>query len=216
MGQSEKSSSKSAIPWKEILSFTGMLLAAYIGYLGIRSQIEIPIRATQTAEAKLTSVAQTAVQPTSTDFPVPTPTTTNNKASLQPPIEPTASPSPTNTTAPSSTATPIPAYACATVNEQPQENSKLKREQRFKVSFTIVNTGTTAWPEDLVLNISSNPYGTVDASDFPMNVRSLQPGGSINMGPFDAKAPDKDGHYVIAFKLGDGLCWPYIAFDVGK
>jgi hypothetical protein len=58
MGQSDKTSSTSAFPWKEFLAFLGVILAAYIGYLGIRSQIEIPIKATQTAEAKLTLIAQ--------------------------------------------------------------------------------------------------------------------------------------------------------------
>ena len=58
MGQSEKSSS-SAFPWKEFLGFLGVLLAAYIGYLGVRSQIEIPIHVTQTAESKLTALANT-------------------------------------------------------------------------------------------------------------------------------------------------------------
>ncbi len=60
MGQNERATSN-AFPWKEILGFLGVALAAYIGYLGLRSQIEIPIQATQTAEAKLTSVAQIPV-----------------------------------------------------------------------------------------------------------------------------------------------------------
>jgi hypothetical protein len=63
MGQNEKTSS-STFPWKEILAFLGVIIAAYIGYLGIRSQIEIPIQATQTAEAKLTLAAQEIVTPT--------------------------------------------------------------------------------------------------------------------------------------------------------
>lgn len=208
------------MPWKELLSFIGIVLAAYIGYLGIRSQIEIPIQATQTAESRLTQAALSAIQPTFTDVPMPTPIPTNDTTSLQPLIEPTASPSPspspTNAATLSGTAMSVPGYACATVNEQPQENSKLKRGQRFKVSFTLVNTGTTVWPEDLVLNISSNPYDTVDASELPIKVPRVQPGDSINVGPFDAQAPDKDGHYVVGFELGDGFCWPYIAFDVGR
>ena len=41
-----------SFPWKEFLAFLGVVVAAYIGFLGIRSQITIPIQATQTAEAK--------------------------------------------------------------------------------------------------------------------------------------------------------------------
>ncbi len=56
MGQTEKSSS-SSFPWKEFFTFLGVIAAAYIGYLGIRSQIEIPLQATQTAEAKTTLIS---------------------------------------------------------------------------------------------------------------------------------------------------------------
>lgn len=51
MGQRDKSSPTNMFPWKEILAFLGVVFTAYIGYLGIRSQNEIPIQATQTAEA---------------------------------------------------------------------------------------------------------------------------------------------------------------------
>jgi len=61
MSQNDKTSSTSVFPWKEFLAFLGVILAAYIGYLGIRSQIEIPIQATQTAEARLTLSAQTQI-----------------------------------------------------------------------------------------------------------------------------------------------------------
>ncbi len=40
-----------------ILGFAGTILVAYFGYLGIKTQVETPIRATQTAEAKLTEFA---------------------------------------------------------------------------------------------------------------------------------------------------------------
>ncbi len=69
MSQRSKASSKSEFPWKEILSFLGVVLVAYFGYLGIRSQNEIPIQATQTAEARLTQIAS---QPTNTIEPTVT------------------------------------------------------------------------------------------------------------------------------------------------
>jgi hypothetical protein len=57
MSQSDKASSTGGFPWKELLVLLGVLITAYFGYLGIRSQIEIPIHATQTAEANLTALA---------------------------------------------------------------------------------------------------------------------------------------------------------------
>jgi hypothetical protein len=53
-----KKASSSSFPWKEFLTFLGVIIAAYFGYLGMRSQAEIPIKATQTAEAKQTAAAQ--------------------------------------------------------------------------------------------------------------------------------------------------------------
>ena len=53
MGHNE-TPARNAFPWKEFLGFLGVVLAAYIGYLGVHSQIVIPIQATQTAEARLT------------------------------------------------------------------------------------------------------------------------------------------------------------------
>jgi hypothetical protein len=56
MGNDGAKKTESDFPWKEVLAFLGVIIAAYIGYIGIRAQIEIPIHATQTAEAKPTSV----------------------------------------------------------------------------------------------------------------------------------------------------------------
>lgn len=50
MDKDEKTNGRS-VPWKEILAFLGVVLVAYIGYLGTRSQVEIPIQTTQTAES---------------------------------------------------------------------------------------------------------------------------------------------------------------------
>ncbi len=78
MSQSDKASSTGGFPWKEILVLLGVLITAYFGYLGIRSQIEIPIRATQTAEAKLTENANvlTMTPPATATTPPPSATPT--------------------------------------------------------------------------------------------------------------------------------------------
>jgi len=75
MGQNDKSTSNT-FPWKEILGVLGVVLAAYIGYLGIRSQIEIPIQATQTAQANNASdiVKLPTIAPSTTLIPTITPT----------------------------------------------------------------------------------------------------------------------------------------------
>jgi hypothetical protein len=137
---------------------------------------------------------------------------------LRPSFAPSATDtsSPTNTVVPSHTATSLPDLSCVTINELPLDNTQIKREKTFKVKFTIVNNGSTVWPEDLTLDITSNPFGTVYAPALPMRVPRVQPGDYINVGPFDAKAPKEVGHYVVSFRIGDGFCRPYIAFDVVK
>jgi hypothetical protein len=62
-------------PWKEVLGFLTAIFTAYIGYLGLRAQAEIPIQATQTAEAKLPNISTVYVPPiqVSTQTPVYTP-----------------------------------------------------------------------------------------------------------------------------------------------
>ena len=66
MSRGHKSSRTSTIPWKELLAFLGVMLTAYITYLGMLSQTEIPIQATQTAEARLTN--QAVIVPTDTSI----------------------------------------------------------------------------------------------------------------------------------------------------
>lgn len=58
MSQNDKAASNRTFPWKEVLTFLGVVIAAYLSYLGVRSTIEIPIQATQTAEARQTAGAQ--------------------------------------------------------------------------------------------------------------------------------------------------------------
>jgi len=57
MSQSDKASSTGGFPWKELIVLLGVLISAFIGYLGILYQTKIPIHATQTAEARLTEFA---------------------------------------------------------------------------------------------------------------------------------------------------------------
>ncbi len=85
MKKDRKKPDSSTFPWKEILGFLGVILVAYISYLGNRTSAEIPIHATQTAEAKLTLVAQTNA--VSNSVVIPTPTSANIYAPTeQPPL----------------------------------------------------------------------------------------------------------------------------------
>ena len=138
------------------------------------------------------------------------------------PITPTLTP--TSTPKPSPTLSPTPApyvaltpeYTCDTINEQPPYNAEIKRGRKFKVSFTLVNTGSNTWPEGVALVLDSNPYNTVDVPTPLQQIPRVRPLDMVNIGPFDAVAPEEPGYYVVSFELGDDICWPYISFNVVK
>lgn len=70
MSQKDNAASNRSFPWKEVLTFLGVVIAAYLSYLGVRSTIEIPIQATQTAEARQTEGAQVySLTPSDQDDP---------------------------------------------------------------------------------------------------------------------------------------------------
>lgn len=109
MGQHTNTPS-SSFPWKELLTLLGVVITAYIGYLGIRSQTELPIQATITAEARKTTVPQiisttpsgnsneTIPTLTVTNTFIPTSTYTDTPAStFTPSHTPTKTHTPTNT-----------------------------------------------------------------------------------------------------------------------
>lgn len=125
-------------------------------------------------------------------------------------------PFPSLTALPSDTAIVPPVYECNFISLMPDEGAKIRREQAFKIKFLLVNSGKTVWPENLELTLASNPGQTLDPALKPIKIPRVQPGDSFTIGPLDAKAPKTVGHYVVSFKLDDGLCWPYVAFEVVK
>ena len=123
MSQNDKPSAKS-FPWKEVLTFLGVAITAYLGYLGVRSTIEIPIQATQTAEARQTAAAKLyGLTPSGEETPDVTPT-----------VETEAVPQVTET--PSNYADPkmfIQEYF-AFLNQQRHEEAWSKLSNQFKTS----------------------------------------------------------------------------------
>lgn len=51
MGETRKSEAGKSVPWAAILTFLGVVIPAYFTYATVRSQVLIPLQATQTAEA---------------------------------------------------------------------------------------------------------------------------------------------------------------------
>jgi len=60
MEHDDKPSQTNLLFLQILLGFAGTIIVAYLGYLGVRATVETPIHATQTAEAKSTSIFPTA------------------------------------------------------------------------------------------------------------------------------------------------------------
>jgi hypothetical protein len=81
----------------------------------------------------------------------------------------------------------------------------------------ILNNGTATWPagKDVILLGNPGPTLGIAPGAFVLQLPEMKPGDtSPVIGPFDAVAPDVEGHYVIDFKVEGGFCYPYVAFDV--
>jgi hypothetical protein len=106
-----------------MLALLGAALTAYFGYKGAIESAKLPIRATQTAEAKLTLVASSAtpaLAPTATRPPL-TAVPTSIPLPMATLVLPTDTSVPTDTPWP--TATPVPSTATPTRTSQPTPTS---------------------------------------------------------------------------------------------
>lgn len=160
---------------------------------------------------------------------------TQAAASLVP--EPTNTMLPTQTEAAPPSPTPIPAtatavvlpttvssggggggttvkaeYACNPFPRTPRDNTVFKPGDSFDIKWTIVNTGTKALRAGLDVKYNS---GTQLMPNTVVELPALDPGESYQV-DFDAKAPEKEGTYIMTYLVEGGLCYPYTAIIVEK
>jgi len=161
-----------------------------------------------TAEAQ-PQVTETPL-PTATSLPIDTPTAV-------PPLDtPTAIQLPTNT--PSSSGgggggtTTKAEYSCDTISRRPYDYTVYKPGDRFDIKWTIVNNGSKALRAGLDLQYNN---GTKLMADRHLELPALDPGDEYQVS-FDGVAPDKEGNYVMVYKVEGGLCYPYTAITVEK
>ncbi|MBO9368721.1 MAG: hypothetical protein J7555_08245 [Chloroflexi bacterium] len=186
----------------------------------VQGQVETLVAQTMQAQqtqqavqdAIYTAVAQTlTAQPTATPLP---PTAT--PLPTQPLVLPTLTPVilPTFTRAPSGGGyvTPSP-YSCAVLNKTPADNTVFKPNKDFDVKFWLKNTGTKRWDAgtDLLFSHGTNMLTSNTIYELQNNV---PPGGTVGPFIFDAKSPNKEGTYVMVFKLQGGFCYPYVRIVV--
>jgi len=106
-------------------------------------------------------------------------------------------------------------YACdPDIHKRPFDNTEFNPNGTFDIKFTILNTGTATWEAGKDLMYASGPNLITNPPWVTLQLGEIKPGESFSVGPYDAMAPGESGHYVMAFKLEGGFCWPYIAINV--
>jgi hypothetical protein len=103
-------------------------------------------------------------------------------------------------------------YACDTIRRRPLDNTSFRPGDKFDIKWTIVNTGTKTMVAGLDLKYNS---GTQMTNRTLVELPELKPGAQFAV-DFDAVAPNKEGTYVMTFRVEGQLCFPYVAIVVEK
>jgi hypothetical protein len=173
----------------------------------------ISTRAVETAIAGMTQNAPTATSVPPTDTPPPTPTV-----------------GPSNTPAPTATSTQVfipwtktptatqPVYSCTVTNVSPKSSDTVKVDADFDGSWTLKNTGTSAWSAGNIdiRYVDGTKFQTSgDLYDLSSDVA---PNGTYTV-TVDMKAPSGDGTYTAKWGLymdGGYLCQFTMNINVSK
>ena len=176
----------------------------------IQQQIQEAVELTVAAQNAQQAEAL-AAQPTNTPLPTQT-----EAAPTVTPLIPSATPFVVvpPTTAPSGgggggTVTKAE-YSCDIIRQRPYDDTYYKPGAPFDVKWTIVNTGTKAWPAGLDLKYNSGPKMT---GSILFELPAMAPGDQYSIN-FDAVAPSDEGHQVMVWVLEGGICYPYVRIIV--
>ncbi len=177
--------------------------------IDIEDQVGTAVALTVAAQNAQTQAAQSLVPPaTNTMLPTqtevgllsPTPTATATVVVL-----------PTNAPSGGGGGTTVkPDYACNAWPRKPVDNTIFRPNKEFDIKWVIVNTGKKTMHAGLDVKFNS---GTQMTSTTNVELPELKPGAQYVV-ELDAKAPDKQGTYIMTFIVEGGLCYPYTAIVV--
>jgi hypothetical protein len=178
----------------------------------IQNQVSTSVALTVAAQNAQTQAALSLVpQATNTTLP----TQTQPGPASPTPIPPTATAVVLPTSASSGAgggSTVKSEYSCNPWPRLPYDNTIYRPNAEFDIKWTIVNTGTKTMRDGLDVKFST---GTKLTSTDRVELPELKPGDSATV-DFDAKAPAKEGTYVMTFIVEGGLCYPYTVIVVEK
>lgn len=182
----------------------------------LQDQIQEAVALTVAAQDALTEQAQASI-PDPTNTPLPTQT----EAGVLPsptPVLPTATPfvvvpptvTPGSGGGGGSVTVVRPDFACTSRDRRPFDNTVFNRNKEFDIRWTIVNTGTKAWPAGKDVKYFSGPQMSPTTI---VELPAMAP-GDTHVVILDAFAPAARGFHVMTYVVEGALCYPYVAINV--
>jgi len=179
----------------------------------IQQQIQESVALTVAAQNALTEQAE-ALIPEPTNTPLPTQTEPASPTPLLPTATPFVVVPPTSTVVPASgggAVAPVKLeYDCTSRDRKPLDNTLFKGNKEFDIRWTIVNTGTKAWPAGMDVKYYSGPQMS---PTLIVELPAMDPGDTYEV-ILDAFAPTERGFHVMTYVVEGQLCFPYVAINV--
>jgi len=181
----------------------------------VEHQVATSVALTVAAQNTQTEAAKPADQP-ATNTPLATQTLSDPPTPT--PLIPTATPfeivPPTSTRVSGGGGVVVGKadYACDAINRKPRDNTYYKPNAKFDIKWTLVNTGTKAWPAGWDLKYFSGPkMSTTPFIELP----AMAPGDKFEV-DLDGVAPSEQGFAVMTWTVEGQICYPYVAIIVEK
>lgn len=171
----------------------------------VRTESALTVVANITVDAALNPSATPTFPPAPTSTPIPPPSATvaESSATISNTQTTPDNPSAAATKAPTATWKVVqsqPALDCKLINQIPKDGYKIEAGGFFDVTWTVENTGTTAWQDTYVYQYwKGRQY-----AKFPMYQlgREVRPDTTINL-VADMIAPNELGQYETWWRLVD-------------
>jgi len=180
----------------------------------VQAQVDTAVAQTMSVQNEVaTSVALTiaAQNPSATSTAVST--ATSSSPPTLTPVIPTVTPLNTPSSGSGSgsgSGSNVADYSCDIVRRRPLDNTEFNREADFDIKWTIINTGTKAWPAGFDLKYYSGPHLVTPTR---IELPAMKPKAQFDI-VFDARAPTQKGFHVMTWVVEGKLCFPYTAIIV--
>ncbi|MCQ3938301.1 MAG: hypothetical protein DPW18_14815 [Chloroflexi bacterium] len=178
----------------------------------VQSQVNTAVAGTMQANEQIARSVEETVSAQQPEAAPPSEQPGTSSIVFQVSETPTFTATPFTVASATPTNTPIPLkYTCTVISRAPRDNTTFRQNEEFEIKWTVVNTGTRPWYENVDIKFVG---GTNFAGSKRVEIRKgLQPGESFEV-RLDGKAPSKAGYYVMTWLVDGPMCYAYAAINV--